>query len=327
MKLTPMLAKRARLRQFQIVVTVADKGSLLQAALALGISQPSVTKAVTAVEEIVGTPIFDRLPRGVIPNEFGKAFISGARRIIAETARVETDIVRISEGLSGSLEIGSLTTAAAGLLPAVLPRFRQLYPDISVSVTDGHTDGLLPILQTGGLDLIVGRLYETDVKDDLRREVLYNEPLGIICRSGHPLLDRLAVERFDIENSEFALPSSAQRVSQDVDRAIQESQLSIGPPLRSSSLTFIREYILAGDALTILPRMMLVGDLMRASLEVVPYPLAQLDRPAGVIMLRHRQMSMAQKAFVGVLRDYLRSSTHAERATIGEFAVSGYGIP
>lgn len=307
-----MLARRVRIRQLQIVVAVADHGSLLQAALHLGVNQPSITKMITSVEEIIGVQIFDRLPRGVMPNEFGKAFIASARRILAEIDRVETDIAQIADGRSGALAIGALPTAAAGLLPAVLPRFRQAYSGIAVSLIDGTTNKLLPALQAGALDLVAGRLYETETKDDLRREVLYNEPLAIICRAGHPILRREMLEKEHIEACEFALPSPTQRLSQDVERAIAETGLTIGLPLRSTSLPCIREYVLGGDALTILPRLMVVGDLLRGTMDIVPFALRRQERPAGVITLRHRQISTAQKAFLDVLRDYLRDSAHVE---------------
>lgn len=313
------LAGRIRLRQLQIAVAVDDHGSLLQASLALGISQPSVTKVITGIEEILGVTIFDRLPRGVHPNAFGKAFVASARRILAEINQVETDIMQIAEGHAGSLAIGVLPTAAAGLLPAILPRFRQAYPGIAVSLTAGTTDKLLPDLQAGGLDLIAGRLYETEVRDDLHREVVYNEPLAIMCRTGHPLLRQPTVSKAAVERYEFALPAFTQRLSQDVERAIAETDLKVSLPLRSTSLACIREYVLGGDALTVLPRLMMVGDLVRGDIAVVPFELCRQDRPAGIITLRHRRMSKAQKAFIDVMRSYLRESVHAE--IVGDSAV------
>jgi LysR family pca operon transcriptional activator len=309
---TMVLARRVRIRQLQIAVAVADHGSLLQASLSLGISQPSVTKVITGIEEILGVTIFDRLPRGVLPNEFGKAFIASARRIVAEINRVETNITQIAEGHSGALAIGALPSAASGLLPAILPNFRQAYPGIAVSLTEGTTDKLLPALQAGSLDLVAGRLYETEAKDDLRREVFYNEPLALMCRAGHPILRHQRIDKEHIQRFEFALPAFSQRLSQDVERAISEAALVPRLPLRSTSLACIREYVLGGDALTILPRLMMVGDLMRGDMAVVPFVLHRQERPAGIITLRHRQMSTAQKTFIGVMRSYLRESVHAE---------------
>lgn len=307
-----MLARRLRIRQLQIAVAVADQGSLLKAALTLGVSQPSVTKVITGIEEMLGVTIFDRLPRGVVPNEFGKAFLASARRIVAEISRVETNIAEIADGHAGTLVIGALPSAASGLLPAILPRFRQAYPGIAVSLIEGATDKLLLALQSGSLDLIAGRLYETEVKDDLRREVFYNEPLALMCRSGHPILRQKPVDKDQIERFEFALPAFSQRLSQDVEGAIAAADLTPGLPLRSTSLACIREYLLGGDALTVLPRLMMVGDLMRGEIAVVPFDLPRQERPAGVITLRHRPMSTAQKAFISVMRSYLRESVHAE---------------
>ncbi len=310
--ITKALAHRVRVRQLQIAVAVADRGSLLQASLALGISQPSVTKVITGIEEILGVSIFDRLPRGVHLNEFGKAFVASARRILAEIDHVESDIMQIAEGQAGTLAIGALPTAAAGLLPAILPKFRQAYPGIAVNVTAGRTDKLLPDLHSGSLDLIIGRLYEVETRDDLNREVIYNEPLALMCRAGHPILQQTPVEKSDFEHFEFALPAFAQRLSQDVEDVVSQAGIAIALPMRSTSLACIREYVLGGDVLTILPRLMMVGDLIRGDVAVVPFALPRQERPAGIITLRHRQMSKAQKTFIEVMRSYLRKSVHAE---------------
>jgi LysR family pca operon transcriptional activator len=133
-----------------------------------------------------------------------------------------------------------------------------------------------------------------------------------MCRAGHPILKQKPLQRSHIERYEFALPAFTQRLSQDVERAISEASLVLNLPLRSTSLACIREYVLGGDVLTILPRLMMVGDLIRGEMAVVPFALQRQERPAGIITLRHRQMSKAQKMFIAVMRSYLRESVHAE---------------
>jgi DNA-binding transcriptional LysR family regulator len=75
-----------RLGQFRSVLAIAEHGSLLKAARALGTSQPAVTKVLREVEQAVGVPLFDRLPRGVLANDYGRAFIARAS-LTAKPAR------------------------------------------------------------------------------------------------------------------------------------------------------------------------------------------------------------------------------------------------
>ena len=303
-----------RLRQLRIVAAVAEHESVLKASRALGMSQPAVTKTLREVEDIAGVAIFDRLPRGVLLNDYGRAFVARARRILAEIERVGEDIAHVADGRAGTIVVGALPSAASGLMPASLARFRNAHPGLVARVVHGRMDQLLPRLAAGSLDIVVGRLYEPQVPDDFRRQVLYDEPISILCRAGHPVLERAnptldAIARFD-----FVLPSLEQRMGQDVERAVAALGLEpASPPLRSTSLSFIRELLLGSDTLTVLPRMMLAGDLLRRAVRIVPLHVPMPSRPAGLITLRHRKPSPGIDALVAILRTY-----------IGELRKAGY---
>ena len=296
-----------RLRHFRSVLAIAEHGSVLKAARSLGTSQPAVTKVLREVEGALGRPIFDRLPRGVMPNEYGRAFIARARRVLGEIDHITDDLARIADGQAGTIVVGALPSAASGLMPGSLARFRRVHPSMVVRVVHGRSDQLLPQLEAGGLDLVVGRLYEPQAPDDFRREVLYDEPISILCRAGHPVLKKPALVPADIAPFDLLLPSLEQRVGQDVERAIAALGLEPQqPPLRSTSLSFIREMLLGGDSLAVLSRMMLAGDLLRKTIRIVPLAVPTPSRPAGVITLRHRRRAPALDALVKALRLYIR---------------------
>jgi LysR family pca operon transcriptional activator len=296
-----------RLRQFRAVLAIAEQGSLLKAARALGTSQPAVTKVLREVEDALGVPIFDRLPRGVLANDYGRAFIARARRALGEIDGVADDIARIADGQAGTIVVGALPSAASGLMPGSLARFRRAHPTMVVRVVHGRSDQLLPQLAAGSLDVVVGRLYEPLTPDDFRREALYDEPISILCRAGHPVLKKRAITAADLTEFDLLLPSLEQRVGQDVERAIAALGLEPArPPLRSTSLSFIREMLLGSDALTVLSRMMLAGDLLRKTVRLVPLAIPPPERPAGLITLRHRRRSPGLDALVATLRLYIR---------------------
>lgn len=299
-------AQKLRLRQLRIVSAVAEHESVLKASRALGMSQPAVTKTLHEVEEAVGVAIFDRMPRGVLLNDYGRAFVVRARRVLAEIERVEDDIAQVADGRAGAIVVGALPSAASGLMPASLARFRKAHPGMVVRVVHGRMDQLLPRLEAGSLDVVVGRLYEPETPDDFRREVIYDEPISILCRAGHPVLDRSSPTLDTVARFDFVLPSLEQRIGQDVERAIAAMGLeTASPPLRSTSLSFIRELLLGSDTLTILSRMMMAGDLLRKAVRVVPLPVPTPSRPAGLITLRHRKRSPGLDALVAILRTYI----------------------
>jgi LysR family pca operon transcriptional activator len=299
------LEQRLKLRQLRAVDAIATHRSLLKGARAIGISQPALTKSLQELEEILGVRLFERHARGVTPTRFSDAVAQAARRILAELGRLDEELDRLSSHSSGTVALGALPTAAVGVLPGVLARLTQRFPDIQVRLVQGRTEELLPSLAAGDLDLIVGRLYEPVTPDGFAREVLYEEPISVLARADHPIFDRETVGLEDLASFDLVLPTVSQRVGQEIEHFLSTLSLPPSASLRSSSIGFIREMLHSTDYVTIAPRLMMAGDLLRGSIRVVPLPIATPSRPAGLIYRRDRPLLPNAQTLVDCLRGYL----------------------
>jgi LysR family pca operon transcriptional activator len=164
----------------------------------------------------------------------------------------------------------------------------------------------LPLLASGELDLIVGRLYEPAVPDGFAREPLWTEPISVLARAGHPVLAHgPAVSVEELRRYDLVLPTVTQRVGQEIEHLLSLLGLVPASSLRSSSYGFIREMLLATDLISVMPRLMMAGDLLRGALRVVPLPIPAPDRPAGLILPRDRELPRAGRAFVECLRAHV----------------------
>src|SRR3954463_4472106 len=159
------LDQRLRLSLLRAVDAVDAHGSLLKASAVLGVTQPSLTKSLRELEDMVQLRLFDRHSRGVRTTEAGLVFVRTARRVLAELRRLDEELDQLSSPGSGSVALGALPVAAAGVLPGTLARLKATYPHIQVRLQQGRTEDLLPLLASGEIDLIVGRLYETAAAD------------------------------------------------------------------------------------------------------------------------------------------------------------------
>jgi LysR family pca operon transcriptional activator len=93
-------------------------------------------------------------------------------------------------------------------------------------------------------------------------------------------------------------------VGQEIDHLLALLGLAPEAALRSSSYGFIREMLLATDHVSVMPRSMMVGDLLRGTLRVVPLPVPAPPRPAGLVLPADPPPSPAVAAFIGALRAY-----------------------
>jgi LysR family pca operon transcriptional activator len=299
------LDQRLRLPLLRAVDAIDTHRSLLKAAAAIGLSQPALTKSLQELEELLKLRLFDRHARGVRPTEAGTVFLRSARRMLAEVRRLDEELDLISAPGGGMVALGALPVAAAGVLPGALTRLKSIYPAMRVRLQQGRTEELLPLLALGEIDLIVGRLYEPPVPDGFGREALWTEPISILARAGHPLLSEERVTLDQLRGYDLVLPTVTQRVGQDIENLLGVLGLAPTAPLRSSSYGFIREMLHGTDLISVMPRLMMVGDLMRGTLRVVPLPITAPDRPAGLILRRERTLPAAGRAFVSCLRAYV----------------------
>lgn len=304
------LDQRLKLPLLRVADALETHGSLLKAASALGVGQPALTRSLQELEEITGVRLFDRHPRGVAPTEAGHVVIRLARRILGELRRADEELEALGAATGGTVAVGVLPVAAVGVLPGALIRLKLSHPAIQVRLQQGRTEELLPMLAARELDLVVGRLYAPAVPDGFLREALWEEPISILARADHPIfatpgpVTAEVLARYDL-----VLPTVSQRVGQEIEHLVTLLGLAGAVPLRSSSYGFIREMLLATDHVSVMPRSMMVGDLLRGALRVVPLAVPAPPRPAGLVLPAEPAPSPAASAFIASLRGYIGEIT------------------
>jgi LysR family pca operon transcriptional activator len=300
------LDQKLKLALLRLADALDTHGSMLKAGAALGLSQPALSRGLRELEDVVGAQLFERHARGVRPTAAGVVMIRLARRLLGELRRTDEELDAVGSAEGGAVAIGVLPVAAVGVLPGALIRLRRTNPALRVRLQQGRTEELLPLLAARELDLVVGRLYAPAVPDAFLREPLWEEPISVLARAGHPLLRlRGKVNAAALARHELVLPTVSQRVGQEIDQVLLQLGLPLDVPLRSSSYGFIRETLLASDAISIMPRSMMVGDLVRGALRVVPVAVTAPPRPAGIIRLADPPPSAAAASFIRALQAHV----------------------
>ena len=124
------------LRQLEYLVVIAEEGSFTRASERLLVAQPSLSQQIGALEAELGGPLLERLPRGVRPTMAGQNFLPEARAAISHANRARRSVRMALSLESGQLEIATITSAAAGILPSALRRWQELHPRIQVSLSE-----------------------------------------------------------------------------------------------------------------------------------------------------------------------------------------------
>jgi DNA-binding transcriptional LysR family regulator len=116
-------------------LAIARNGSLAAAARALAIDNSTVFRHLNALEERLGTKLFERLPSGYRPTESGERLLDAAERMETEAIAIDRELSGRDTRLSGKLLVTSSETLAFRILTAEIARFREMHPGIDVELT------------------------------------------------------------------------------------------------------------------------------------------------------------------------------------------------
>src|SRR3972149_2379853 len=126
-------------RQLEIFVKVAELGSFSKAAEALFLTQPTVSAHIRGLEEELGVRLLDRLGRGAAPTKAGQLLLGYGRRILELHREARQALDQFQGRMSGELVIAASTIPGEYVLPALIGRFKEKYPDIAISLLIGDT--------------------------------------------------------------------------------------------------------------------------------------------------------------------------------------------
>jgi len=144
------------LRHLAALEAVARTRSFGRAARELGYTQSAVSQQIAQLERIVGQQLFNRPggPRRVEPTEAGLLLLGHADAIVARLDAARADMAALAEGSAGTLRVGIYQSVGARLLPALVRRFREQWPQVGIRVREESSAAdLLRLLEHGELDL------------------------------------------------------------------------------------------------------------------------------------------------------------------------------
>jgi DNA-binding transcriptional LysR family regulator len=171
------------MRALECLVTIVDRGSLTKAAAALHMSQPALSHQIAAIEREVGTPVIERLPRGIRPTAAGLAAAAEARVALAAADRAVLAGRRVAAGVGGRIRVASVETMTVWVLAPVLRSWRRRFPDVEIDLKEyTSADRMQEVLLAGEIDIAVGPR-PTQIQEHV--EVLGREEIVVVASPEH----------------------------------------------------------------------------------------------------------------------------------------------
>lgn len=291
--------------QLRAVVAVVEHGNISLAASTLGVSQPSVHRAAREAESVCGEPLFLRKAGGVEPTPRARRLARLASQAFAELQQGVEEVREHLGRMDGSLRVGSLPLARTDLVPTAVTQLLAQYPEARVSIVDGPYEELLDMLLHGRIDMIVGALRQPAPVRDLQQIRLFDDPLAVVARAGHPLLaEGTAAETIRLEYL-ATLPWIAPRNNTPARRRFNELFASneLEPPaqlIECSSSAATRSLLLQSDRVALLSVRQVLPEIRLGMLATLPLSL-NLSRRIGVSLRKNWEPTRIQDHFLRIL--------------------------
>jgi DNA-binding transcriptional LysR family regulator len=166
------IGRRIKLRDLQILFSVAELGSMAKAASQLSITQPSVSQAISDLEEAVGVRLFDRSTHGVALTRYGEILLKSGLEAFDALRQAMRSIKFMATPDQGDVWIGCAELALHAFVPAVIERVAQNHPGIVVHAVDANpSDNQFDRLRARRLDLLIGAAARMRLDDDIHVEI------------------------------------------------------------------------------------------------------------------------------------------------------------
>lgn len=194
------------LLQIHYFLAAADCLSFTQAADLLYITQPALSRQITAIEKELNLQLFVRTSRAVRLTPAGQALYEELRPVYHGYQRAVARAKAAQQGLSGRLNIGVLDgTRVDELLPPVLEAFSRAYPYVELSLSYHSFNTLASMLYDGGLDLALTLYFDVQGREKLRFRVLEEGRDHIVLLRSHPLALRESVRLWELRDETFII--------------------------------------------------------------------------------------------------------------------------
>lgn len=290
------------LRHLRHFVAAVDAGTLAKASEIVSISQPALTRSIRMLEDLVGATLMERRPRGVVATPAGETLYRYAKLILSETSRARGEVAAVASGGGGHLAVGIAAMFADHIVDRAILELCTQSPSVSLAVTEGFLEDLVPALSEGRLDLIFCNLGVVSLPAELLIEPICDIDAYIYASPGHPLAGRDPLTKRDLLAARWVVIDQP-HMTDALDRYFVADDLP--PPasaIRTNSLDLICSLLRNGEFIGILPEHVVRNRIPSDNLRQLAAPDCPFRRKAGIVLRTAIPANPLLSRFTTILR-------------------------
>ncbi len=290
--------------QLLAFLQLAGHDSFAAAAAHRGLSRATLHRAVRQLESRLGVALVDHSSGRLVLTREGERLLQRTQLAVAEMAQARDEFAHSFGHGGGSTVIGAMPLARSALVPRAVLAFAEEQPAHALGILEGPYDTLLSALRRGDADFLVGALRSPLAASDVQQEHLFDDPLSLIVRAGHPLTAVRTPGLAQLGRHAWIAP----RVESPLRRQFELLRRKLGEPapaapIECNSLSAARALLLGSDRVMLLSRHQVHHELSSGQLVALPHPLGPAFRAIGMTFRRNWQPTPAQARLLTILRE------------------------
>lgn len=293
-----------QLRQLELFVAVAERGSFSRGAESALRTQSTVSQQIAALENEVGVRLFDRTGRGAELTAAGTLFLTQARRVLTELASLRATMEAFRGGRAISIALGASTIPATYLLPRLLKEIAARHPGLTLQLICADSSAIVERLVAGEFELAV-------VGDSFARSGCDFAPLGLdvlvlVVGVGHPWWSRACIDQSELMQMPLLLREGGSGSGRALEGALHAAgfdpaELTVAARLGSNEA--IKEAVASGFGAAFLSQSSISREVARGELREVTVTGLEVKRRFWLARRSGRSLSPGAAALAALLQE------------------------
>ncbi|MDE0524841.1 MAG: LysR family transcriptional regulator [Boseongicola sp.] len=296
------------------IEVIRREGGLTRAALALGTSQPALSRLVSDLEIRLDAPIFDRSARPWSLTKLGASLAMQGASILRAQELAGREVQEFRSGTKGMLRIAGPPFFTDGVISRLLPTFRDRHGSVSFAVSYGYGDELKDAVRHGRADLALFPRTVGEIAEDLVFTPLIEAHNVVACRAGHPILKLAFPRPLALLDYGWIVPPQGSPLAADMDMVLSELEMQEAEVVfEGGSLASVLSFLEGSDCLTVLPETTVAAIGSQFGIQAVPIQVRTPRRSLGILSRSPRELDNTSRTFVRFLQRHFHAGEPGDR--------------
>jgi DNA-binding transcriptional LysR family regulator len=286
----------------------ARLGTMNAASESLDVATSSVSRQIAQLETELGLPLFEKGRRRIKLTEAGEAVCKYYREKLSQEEAFLSHIEQMKKVRTGKIVLAVGEAFITQSFSDMLDDFMQQYPGMEIRVLSSNTIDVSAQIRDDLAHL--GLIFDVPREPGISARLVIPQPLRFIVNRKHELRNNSEVTLKSIQKESIGLPDNGYRIRQIIYDAEQEEGVFLEPSLITNSLVLLKDFVLSGRGISILPELVVHDKLQEGSLIALPSSNAVLNSTKTSLITRvGRQLPVGAYRLMNCMQIYLKGMT------------------